>query len=380
MLDMRRLTASFCLLAFVLSCAERSLDPPPLAPVALSDIPGLSSAPLLPAVRSFAVTCPNLLRRGTSSRLQGLDWTTPCADAPSVTNEEEAQRFFERHFEAIAIDGGQGLVTGYYEPVFEGSPQPTNVFSAPVLTTPSDLVSVDLGAFRPELRGKRIAGQLQEGRLVPYADRKEIENNPPQSANVLGYMRPDDLFFLQIQGSGVLEMPGQARRIGYASQNGHIYVAIGKTLINEGALVREDVTMQSIRAWLDNASPSEAARVRATNPSYVFFQDRGDAAGPEGPIGSAGVPLSPRVSVAVDRTIVPLGAPVWVAGTDEAFSFEGMTIAQDTGGAIKGAGRVDLFIGRGDAAGDVAGRLKLPARIIVLIPRSHGMTLAEVQG
>ncbi|MEO1042631.1 MAG: MltA domain-containing protein [Pseudomonadota bacterium] len=377
---MRRFFPQLLTLVLLLSCAERSLEPPPLAPVAFEDVPGFDTAPLLPAVRSFEVTCPNLLRRGTSSRLQGLDWTMACADAPSVQTEADARAFFRRHFEAVAIDGGEGLVTGYYEPVFEGSAQPTDVFSAPVLTTPTDLVAVDLGAFRPELRGKRIAGQVKDGRLVPYADREAIEANPPPTADVLGYMRPDDLFFLQIQGSGVLQLPEKARRIGYASQNGHIYVAIGKTLIDEGALLRENVTMQSIRAWLDDASPSEAARVRATNPSYVFFQDRGDAAGPEGPVGSAGVPLSARVSVAVDRTIVPLGAPVWVAGTDDAFTFEGMTIAQDTGGAIKGAGRVDLFIGRGDAAGDVAGRLKLPARIIVMVPRAHDMTLAEGRG
>jgi len=162
----------------------------------------------------------------------------------------------------VAIDGGEGLVTGYYEPVFEGSQEPTEEFSAPVLGTPEDLISVDLGAFRPELRGKRIAGQVKDGRLVPYADRKAIEEAPPGSANVLGYMRPDDLFFLQIQGSGVLQLPETARRIGYASQNGHIYVAIGKTLIDEGELAREDVTMQSIRAWLDAVSPK-------TRPGFV---------------------------------------------------------------------------------------------------------------
>ncbi|MEL6487860.1 MAG: MltA domain-containing protein [Pseudomonadota bacterium] len=374
---MFRLFTRLLLLLALISCAERAKEPPPLAAVALEDIAGFEAAPLLPAVRSFEVTCPNLLRKGTSSRLSGLDWAFACAEAGAVVTEEDARSFFMQNFEAVAIDGGEGLVTGYYEPVFEGSQEPTEEFSAPVLGTPEDLISVDLGAFRPELRGKRIAGQVKDGRLVPYADRQAIEEAPPGSANVLGYMRPDDLFFLQIQGSGVLQLPETARRIGYASQNGHIYVAIGKTLIDEGELAREDVTMQSIRAWLDAAAPQDAARVRATNPSYVFFQDRGEASGPEGPIGSAGVPLSPRVSVAVDRTIVPLGAPVWVAGTDEAFSFEGMTIAQDTGGAIKGAGRVDLFIGRGDAAGDVAGRLKLPAQIIVLVPRSQTMTLAE---
>ncbi|MEM9284560.1 MAG: MltA domain-containing protein [Pseudomonadota bacterium] len=376
---MLRLVTHLFLLALLISCAERTRQPPPLAAVALEDIEGLGSAPLLPAVRSFEATCPNLLRRGTSSRLSGLNWALACTEASTVITEDDAQAFFRRNFEAVAIDGGEGLVTGYFEPVFEGAMAPTAEFSAPVLATPSDLVSVDLGAFRPELRGKRIAGQVKDGRLVPYADRKTIETAPPPSADVLGYMRPDDLFFLQIQGSGVLQLPQTARRIGYASQNGHIYVAIGKTLIDEGELAREAVTMQSIRAWLDAASPEDAARVRATNPSYVFFQDRGEATGPEGPIGSAGVPLSPRVSVAVDRTIVPLGAPVWVAGTDEAFSFEGMTIAQDTGGAIKGADRVDLFIGRGDAAGDVAGRLKLPARIIVFVPRTPDVTLAEAR-
>ncbi|MEM9810832.1 MAG: MltA domain-containing protein [Pseudomonadota bacterium] len=370
----------FCLLVTILAaaCVERPTTPPPVTTLALSELEGFSEAALLPAVETFIRTCPRLLSKRARGRLAGLDWTSACQNAGFVITEEDAHAFLVTTFDAVMLDGGDALITGYFEPVFPGSASPTEEFSAPLLARPDDLVSVDLGTFRSELSGQRLAGRVEAGRLVPFADRAAIEANPPESAEILGYMHPDDLFFLQIQGSGVVDLASGPRRIGYAAQNGHSYVAIGKTLVDEGIMPIKQVTMQSIRAWLAAAPPTEAARVRASNPSYVFFQDRGPADDEAGPLGSAGVPLIPRVSAAVDPLVIPLGAPVWIDGADEGFVFQGLTIAQDTGGAIKGSGRVDLFLGRGDEAGAIAGALKLPARMVVLIPKSEANAFAAL--
>nr|WP_269815603.1 murein transglycosylase A [Parvularcula mediterranea] len=335
----------------------------------VSEISGFQSADLLPAARVMVSSC-HWLTEKTPSLGTNADWQPVCDEAATLTTEEEARTYFETRFDAVKLEGGEGLVTGYFEPVFNARTDASAPFTAPVLARPDDLVAVDLGSFRDDLSGRRIAGRVENGRLVPYADREEIDIAPPSDVPVLGYMQPDDLFFLQIQGSGVLDFGEKARRIGYAAQNGHPYKAIGKTLVEEGHMPLEEVTMQSIRQWLADASPEEAARVRATNPSYVFFIDRGEASGDEGPLGTAAVPLTTDVSVAVDRTRIPLGAPVFLQGADEVIELNRLTIAQDTGGAIRGPGRVDLFLGRGDEAGETAGRLKLETAITVLIPKT----------
>lgn len=365
---MAKRIAGLVLLASLAACVSR--EPEPMVRAALSDLPGFDEAKLLPAVKTFAGSCAAL----GETRFGSLDdWGPLCIEASTIADEPAARAFVETRFDAVVLDGGEGLVTGYYEPVFVGAREPGGSFTAPVLGRPPELVSVDLGSFRDDLKGRRIAGQVENGRLVPYADREAIDLTPPETAEILGYMRPDDLFFLQIQGSGVLDLGDEARRIGYAAQNGHPYKAIGKTLVEEGHMPLEEVTMQSIRTWLAEADPADAARVRASNPSYVFFTDRGPALDDEGPLGTLGIPLTRDVSVAVDRNVVPLGAPVWIAGSDDVLSFSGLTIAQDTGGAIRGANRADLFLGRGDEAGETAGRLKLEAKIAVLIPKTAAL-------
>lgn len=360
---------AFLLAALAVSCSMPGREPPPFQRILVTEIDGFQSAELLPAAQVMVSSC-HWLTEKTPSLGTNADWQPVCDEAATIATEAEARAFFEARFDAVKLDGGEGLVTGYFEPVFSARSQSGEPFTAPVLAKPGDLVAVDLGSFRDDLNGRRIAGRVENGRLVPYADREEIDTDPPTDVPVLGYMQPDDLFFLQIQGSGVLDFGDETRRIGYAAQNGHPYKAIGKTLVEEGHMPLEQVTMQSIRQWLADASPDEAARVRATNPSYVFFIDRGEATGGEGPLGTAAVPLTTDVSVAVDRTRVPLGAPVFLQGGDEVIELNRLTIAQDTGGAIRGSGRVDLFLGRGDEAGETAGRLKLETSITVLIPKT----------
>lgn len=344
--------------------------------VPFAQLDGFATAEILPALPAFRRTCS---RRGAppSAIAKPADWEGACAAADAVVSEAEAKAWLAQHFTPVVIGPGTALVTGYFEPVFDASAEPNAVHSAPVLARPRDLVTVDLGAFRPELAGERIAGRVVGGRLLPYPDRAAIADSPPEDAAVMAYMHPDDLFFLQIQGSGVLRMEDGWRRVGYAAQNGHPYHAIGKTLVDDGEMQLDDVTMQSIRTWLNEASEDDAARVRHTNPSYVFFADRGSAVGGEGPIGTAGVPLTPEVSVAVDPAVIPLGAPVWIVGDSAPLKLHGLHIAQDTGGAIRGAGRLDLFLGRGAEAGEIAGRLKLEARVAILLPNPAARRLLE---
>jgi len=336
--------------------------------VAFDDLQGFDAAPKFPAAEVFAASCDWLLSRD-HPLVAPNSWRPACDAASTITSEAQAQAFFHEHFDVVQLTDEPGLMTGYFEPVFEGSQAAVDPYTAPILAKPESLVSVDLGAFRDDLRGERIAGQVDAGKLIPFADRSEIALTPPEDAAILGYMQPDDLFFLQIQGSGVIAFEDEERRIGYAAQNGHRYHAIGRTLVEEGHLALEDVTMQSIRAWLASADPEEAARIRATNPSYVFFVDRGPALSGEGPLGTMAVPLTADVSVAVDRTEIPLGAPVFVAASEGDAPWRRLTIAQDTGGAIKGPGRLDLFTGRGDEAGDRAGSLKQAISSYVLVPK-----------
>ncbi|MEM1381000.1 MAG: murein transglycosylase A [Pseudomonadota bacterium] len=338
----------------------------------------LSGPDILAALPAFRATCP-WVTKTASPIAEPSDWSDACAAAEGIATDDEASAWLTTHFLPVQMNDGAALVTGYFEPVFDASASPSPEHSAPVLARPDDLVMVNLGAFRDDLAGKRIAGRVVNGRLVPYADRKRLEANTPDSDQVLAWMDPDDLFFLQIQGSGVLRIDDEERRIGYAAQNGHLYHAIGKTLVQEGHIPLEEITMQSIRAWLNDAPEEEAVRVRQTNPSYVFFTDRGPARDGEGPVGTTGIPLTADISVAVDPLWIPLGAPVWMQGETDENTLRGLYVAQDTGGAIKGADRIDLFTGRGDDAGAIAGRLKADVQVMVLLPRAAAERLTQTR-
>ena len=274
------------------------------------------------------------------------------------------------------LDGEQteGLLTGYYEPSLRGSRTPSEVFRTPHYRKPPELVSVELGSFRVDLRGRRVAGQVSAGRLEPYPDRKELETGSlaGRGLELVWVDNEVDAFFLHIQGSGRVEREGGGElRLGYAGQNGHSYRAIGRELVDRGEMVLEEVSMQSIRAWLE-ANPEKASAVMETNPSFVFYRE---LAG-DGPLGSQGVARTAGRSLAVDRSFVPLGLPVWVDSTlpplgsqEEERPLRKLLVAQDTGGAIRGPLRGDVFWGHGDEAAEVAGRMRQVARMWLLLPR-----------
>ncbi len=343
------------------------------------------------------------------ARLYGAvgDWRAPCAEAGEAVERrgDAARAFFETHFTPVRVrarfapkpDGpaagraaewrDAAQFTGYFEPTYEASPVPTADFSAPALKRPDDLVMVELGRFRDDLAGRRIAGRVVDGVLQPYEARAAIEEGALRDAEALAYMRPNDLFFLQIQGSGKLRFDGRAPlRIGYDGQNGRPYRAIGRDLIEIGALTRETVSMQTIGAWLNEASPEDAAAMRAANQSYVFFRVLDDLADPAlGPLGAQGAQLTPRRSIAVDRRYHGLGAPVFVGALNDRPSGDALAlglsrrlyIAQDVGGAISGPLRGDLYVGGGDEAGEIAGALNAEATLHVLLPNAVAERLTE---
>jgi membrane-bound lytic murein transglycosylase A len=330
----------------------------------------------LPALKR---SCERLMRQGDDAPVgpNGLagrvrDWREPCAriaalDRPSAA---DMRRVLETSFRPWAVeDGSDGLFTGYYEPELMGSRRPGPGYPAPLYRRPPDLVMVELGEFRADYRGQRIAGRVANGQLRPYASRAEIDAGALSGRNLelLWLSDPIDSFFLAIQGSGRVKLSdGTMTRVGYEAQNGHAYFAIGRELVRRGAMTTDQVSMQSIRAWLA-ANPKEAPAVMATNPSYIFFREiTGD-----GPIGSQGVVLTPGRSIAIDPTLAPMGAPIWLEANDASAlvgSFQRLMVAQDTGGAIKGAVRGDVFWGSGREPGERAGVMRARGRWFFLLP------------
>ena len=334
------------------------------------DLPGWNAAALVPSLRAFLAGCP---------RLQAVAALAPaCAAAQAVPADDAAaaRHFFESTFVPYAVidqDGSNtGLVTGYYEPVLEGSPERTGRFRYPVYGVPDDLVDVDLSSLYPQLKGMRLRGRLEGRKLVPYYSRAEIDaHGDGFTAPVIAWVAdPVELFFLQIQGSGQIRFGDDERiRVGYADQNGHPYRSLGRYLVAQGTLPLEQASMQGINAWAQ-AHPDLLQQALEQNPSYVFFRKL-PAGG--GPIGALGAPLTATYSVAVDRRFYPLGAPVYLASTLPLsdIPLEQLVVAQDTGGAIRGAVRADFFWGSGEEAGEFAGRMRQQGRMWLLWPRGE---------
>jgi membrane-bound lytic murein transglycosylase A len=331
--------------------------------------PPVASLPIDPArargaLAAFRLSCAPLLKRSDPSGLTAAqDWLTPCADAAGWP-DGDAVAFFRRHFETAVVGEGRLFATGYYEPEIQGSSRPMLGYQVPIYGVPSDLVEADLGQFSPDLKGRKIRGRVQDGKLVPYYDRGQIEDGALSGrAPTIGYAAdPIAFFFLQVQGSGRLRQPdGSVVRIGYAGQNGQPYTGIGKAMIAQGLITPAQGSMQGIVAWL-RAHPDQADAVMRQNRSFVFFKT---LTGP-GPLGAMGVPVAGRVSVAADPAFTPLGAPVWIsADRPEA---AGLWVAQDTGGAIKGPNRFDTFWGAGAEAERIAGGMMARGSAYLLLP------------
>jgi len=326
---------------------------------AFSALP-ISSETAARALAAFRTSCPSLVRRtDTSGLTQGADWQAACAAAGSAG---DPAAFFARWFETVQVGDGKAFATGYYIPEIAGSREPRPGY-APIYARPDDLVDVDLGAFSDALKGKTIRGRVAGTKFVPYYDRTAIEEGAlARSAKILGWaVDPVELFFLQVQGSGLVRMPdGALLRIGYDSQNGRDYTGIGKLMRDRGLLAPGQASMQGIVAWL-HAHPEEGRAIMRENKSFVFFRVLD---GP--PLGALGLPVTARATVAADVKFVPLGAPVFLSmdRTDAS----GLWVAQDTGGAIKGANRFDTFWGAGEDARAIAGGMSARGTAFLLLP------------
>ena len=312
------------------------------------------------------------------------DLAAPCGAAAAVQTDADARIFFETAFQpfAVTVDGeSTGLFTGYYEPELRASPVRSAVFSTPLYRRPADLVELDLGRFRADLKGERIVGRVDGAGFVPYHDRGAIMDGvlDAQALELAWLDDPVEAFFLQIQGSGRLVYPdGTAMRVGYAGKNGRPYASIGRALVKRGEITLDEASAQRIKRWV-RENPDGARDLLATNESFVFFEARADDG--EGPRGAQGAPLTAGRSMAVDRSYLPLGLPVWLdlpydgAPSDH---IRRIVVAQDVGGAIKGPIRGDFFWGSGDRAGAFAGRMKSRGRYFILLPRSLAAQVAPL--
>lgn len=360
-----------------------------LTPAAFADLPDWSGGDPRPALAAFRRSCAALAARPANTSMgtyagTAADWREPCrAASQSAPDAAAARAYFEHWFAPLSVGAGElrdGLFTGYYEPQLRASRTRHGRYQTPVYGLPADLVTVDLGAFRDALSGERISGRVQGHRLVPYATRAEIDAEGLETAPMLFFC--DDavaVFFLHIQGSGRVRFDdGTTARVAYAGENGRRYTAIGRTLIAQGALARDEVSLQSIRAWL-RAHPGPARAVMENDASFIFFRESpvGDPA--LGSPGAENVALTPGASIAVDARIHPLGAPFFVATDlpDSGKRLRRLFVAQDIGGAIRGPVRADIFWGFGAGAELLAGRMKQTGRLFVLLPKPVAARLAQ---
>jgi len=339
-------------------------------PARFADLPGWERDDLRAAWPAFMLSCSKLAN--------GADWKEPCAIAKTVdANSQAAIRlFFESFFDphqVVAPDGSNsGLITGYYEPLLRGSRKKGGPYQTPLYKVPDDMVIIDIGSVYPELANKRVRGRLKGKRVVPYPAREEISRSGLPGNELIWVDDAVEAFFLEVQGSGRVQLPdGETVRVAYADQNGRPYQSIGKWLVQKGELTTEQATAQGIKAWIDG-HPTRQQELFNANPSYVFFKEEKLPDPKVGPKGTLNVPLTPQRSVAIDRSQLPLGAPVYLNTTlpgDDELPLQRLMLAQDTGGAIKGAIRLDLFFGFGSEAADFAGRMKQRGNIWVLLPK-----------
>lgn len=344
---------------------------PALQPAAWGDLEGLAEDRLLEALPALRQSC---------AKLSASETWAPFCERLGALGEAPGEVVLRAFLEAELVpwkvvnpDGtDEGLVTGYYEPLIKGSRSRTDAARWPILGVPEDLVSVELASLYPDLKKFRLRGRLEGRSLKPYWTRAEIEAREGQlpAPVILWAEDPIELFFLQVQGSGRVELPdGAIARIGYADQNGHPYQSIGRWLVEQGELSLSQASMAGISDWA-RAHPQRLTEMLNANPSYVFFRELPNTNG--GPIGALGVPLTEGRSIAVDPTIIPLGSPVFISTQrpNTTTLLRRLVLAQDTGGAIKGAVRADFFWGFGAQAGAEAGRMRQRGRLWVLLPKS----------
>lgn len=342
---------------------------PALTPVDWAAVEGWGEDDPVAALEAFRASCRVLRKRP--------GWESVCSDVATldIADGSAVRAFFVTRFVPYQVrnpDGNErGLATGYYVPDLAGSRERSERFAWPLYAVPDDLLIIDLRSVYPELADYRLRGRLDGRRVVPYWSRADIEaGKAPPADKVLFWVEdPVELFFMHIQGSGRIVLNENERAmVHYADQNGHPFRSIGKLLLDRGEMTRDQMSMQNIKAW-GQRNPERIRTLLAENPSYIFFDEV--AGNPESPTGALGVTLTPGRSIAVDPRAIPLGAPVFLATTwpTSPEPLRRLVVAQDTGGAIKGAVRADFFWGMGKEAGELAGRMKQALRLWVLLPQ-----------
>ena len=339
--------------------------------VSFSDLPGWKSDNLKDVLPAFRKSCRAIGKK--------KDWQDVCARAYDIDENDTfaIRSFFETHFipYRIANENGSetGLATGYFEPLLKGSRVRKGKFRTALYRQPDDLLVIDLASAYPQLKGLRLRGKLDGNRVVPYETRAEIEKSGKLAGHEIVWVDDVlDAFFLEIQGSGRVYIPesGETIRLAYANQNGRPYRSIGRYLLDRGELKPGQASSQQIRQWI-RRNPERLREVLDSNPSYVFFREERIDDPSEGPKGALGVPLTPERSIAIDPRHIPLGAPVFVDTTRPYSSvpLQKLMLAQDTGGAIRGAVRADYFWGFGPQAGEMAGKMKQKLKVWLLLPK-----------
>ncbi len=344
---------------------------PRLQPVTFAEIPGWEADDLREAWRPFLASCEVLVRKP--------EWKEPCSIALGVDGADSkgVRLFFESFFvphKVINADGSDsGLITGYYEPLLKGARKRGGPYQIPLFRVPEDMLTIDLSSVYPDLKGMRLRGRLAGNKVVPYATRAEVaKSNLLAGKELLWVDNAIDAFFLEVQGSGRVQLADtrETVRVAYADQNGHPYKSIGRYLVDKGEMTLDQASAASIKAWFV-ANPGRRQELLDANPSVVFFREEKLPAVEQGPKGALGVPLTPARSMAVDPRMLVLGAPVFLATTEPGSDkpLQRLMLAQDTGGAIRGAVRGDFFWGFGSGAGEVAGRMKQRGAMWVLLPK-----------
>lgn len=334
------------------------------------------------ALEAFQISCRRIVSypdgRNIGEYGTALDWKPVCGKAFEL-DPVAAKVFFETNFTALSFtDEEPGLFTGYYAPLYKGSREKNDTYGAPLYMVPNDLQAINLGDFDQRLKGRSIVGEVRGNKFVPYKERKDIDQGALENQNLelVWLEKTEETFFLQIQGSGFIELEdGEIMHLGYAQRNGRPYRAIGQYLIESGDVSREDMSLQAILNWITE-NPDKADDLMWKNPSYVFFQERDT----DKPVGSLGVGLTPGRSLAVDREFIPLGVPLWLETYQEIQADDGniiqnphlnrLVVAQDTGGAIKGKVRGDVYWGIGLEAEIKAGPMKDGGTYFLLVPKN----------
>jgi membrane-bound lytic murein transglycosylase A len=357
-------------------------------------LPGWGANDPRAALEAFRRSCAEIVKRPAAEAMGWAgyagtvsSWLPACNALPAqAVSTADARAFFATWFTPVAVDHPAHF-TGYYEPLLSASRTRSARYRIPIYGRPSDLITADLGAFRHAFEGEHISGRIEGLKFVPYETRADIDTHGLPTAPVLLYTDdPVSLFFLQIQGSGLAKLAdGKMARLAYAARNGRPYTPVGRVLIDEGALASANVSLQSIRAWLD-AHPGDARRVMEADQSFIFFAlaPLGDPA--LGSPGTEGIPVTPEASLAVDPRFHAFGTPIYVAttvpdpdGSKPDRDFRKLLIAQDTGGAIKGPARGDIFFGAGKVAEAIAGRLNAHGQIFVLVPKAAAAALGRAK-